>query len=138
GVGGTNAHVVVEEAPVRTASGPSRAAQVLVLSARTAAALEAATDRLRAHLVANPAINLADVAFTLQVGRRVMEHRRMLVCRGRDDAIAQLTTPDAGHGVWTAAQKPITRGVALGVGDSVPSQAGRDELARQRAYRALG
>ena len=57
GVGGTNAHVVVEEAPGPGPSGPSRAVQVLVLSARTAAALEAATARLRAHLTAAPAID---------------------------------------------------------------------------------
>src|SRR5262249_32544504 len=135
GVGGTNAHVVVEEAPVRAASGPSRAAQVLVLSARTAAALEAATDRLRAHLVADPTITLADVAYTLQVGRRGLEHRRMLVCRDRDDAIARLTTPDAAHGVETAAQKPIARRVARGVGESGRPGGGDEVAAAEADYR---
>ena len=95
GFGGTNAHVVLEEAPDRPPSGPSRAWQLLVLSAKTGPALEAASANLRAHLTANPNLNLADVAFTLQVGRQVFPHRRMLVCRDLADAITALAPADA-------------------------------------------
>ncbi len=76
GVGGTNAHVVLEEAPLRAEDAPSRDAQLLVLSARSAAALERATDDLVDYLRAHPAACLADVAHTLRVGRRAFAHRR--------------------------------------------------------------
>jgi amino acid adenylation domain-containing protein len=79
GIGGTNAHAVLEEAPASAPSGPSRPVQLLPLSARTAAALEASSDRLAAHLAASPETCLADVAHTLQLGRRPMPHRRVLV-----------------------------------------------------------
>ena len=61
GVGGTNAHVVVEEAPAREPSGPSRPYQLLTISAKSATALENATTNLAAHLAAHPDLNLADV-----------------------------------------------------------------------------
>jgi amino acid adenylation domain-containing protein/non-ribosomal peptide synthase protein (TIGR01720 family) len=86
GVGGTNAHVVLEEAPRLEAPGPARSCQLLVLSARTASALEAATDQLVAYFKQHPHHNLADVAYTMQVGRRAFSHRRMLVCESQGDA----------------------------------------------------
>lgn len=90
GVGGTNAHVVLEEPPAAPAPGPSRGRQLLVLSAKTPAALEAATARLRERLAAEPAPALADAAFTLQAGREAFAHRRFLVCADRADAVAGL------------------------------------------------
>jgi amino acid adenylation domain-containing protein len=69
GVGGTNAHVVMEQAPARADSEPAQGPQLLVLSARTPAALAQAATRLGAHLAATPDGNLADVAWTLAVGR---------------------------------------------------------------------
>ncbi len=94
GAGGTNAHVVLEEAPGRTTDPAGRPEQLLVLSARTPAALEEATDRLRRHLEDHPDTALADVAFTLQAGRRRFEHRRVLVASDRDEATALLTGKD--------------------------------------------
>ncbi len=95
GIGGTNAHVVLEEAPAAGASGPSRPWQLLALSARTAAALEAVTDNLVRHLDEHPEQELADVAYTLQVGRKSLPHRRVLLCRGRAAAVAALRGRDA-------------------------------------------
>ncbi|MBI1842253.1 MAG: non-ribosomal peptide synthetase, partial [Verrucomicrobia bacterium] len=69
GIGGTNAHVVLEEAPASEPGGVSRPSQILVLSAKTPEALESASQNLAAHLRAHPEANLADIAFTLQVGR---------------------------------------------------------------------
>ncbi|MFD1807690.1 ketoacyl-synthetase C-terminal extension domain-containing protein [Gemmobacter lanyuensis] len=69
GVGGTNAHAVVQEAPARAPSDDSMwPFQPIVVSARSKAALDAACGRLAAHLRAHPEQPLADVAFTLKEG----------------------------------------------------------------------
>ncbi len=94
GVGGTNAHVVLEEAPQPELSSPSRPHQLLVLSARSAAALERATANLAGHLEAHPQINLADAAYTLQVGRKAYAHRRALVVSDTQNALALLRAGD--------------------------------------------
>ena len=70
GIGGTNAHVVLEEAPPITSSPVNRPYEAIILSAKTATALETATRNLSEWLKQNPTANLADVAYTLQVGRR--------------------------------------------------------------------
>jgi acyl transferase domain-containing protein/acyl carrier protein len=94
GIGGTNAHVILEEAPPAIESGPARPWQLLVLSARTSTALEHATDRLLGHLQSEPDQSLADITYTLQVGRKLFEHRRILVCRDREDAAQALAARD--------------------------------------------
>jgi len=95
GFGGTNVHVVLEEAPQPVPSAPAHPWQLLTLSARSPAALEAATMALAAHLRQNPNLNLADVAHTLQVGRKSFEHRRSVVCRDVNDAAEALSSGDA-------------------------------------------
>ncbi|HYO12152.1 MAG TPA: condensation domain-containing protein, partial [Thermoanaerobaculia bacterium] len=94
GMGGTNAHVVLEEAPPVPPGSPSSPTQLLVLSAASAPALEALTDRLAEHLARHPDLDLGDVAFTLQVGRRELAHRRMLVCRSLAEAREALASRD--------------------------------------------
>ncbi len=91
GIGGTNAHVVLEEAPPAEETGPSRSHQLLVLSAATESALETATVHLTGHL---PEVDLADAAWTLQAGRRLLPHRRMVVCADTGDAVATLGALD--------------------------------------------
>ncbi len=103
GTGGTNAHVVLEQAPDLPPSGPSRAWQLLVLSAKTLDALDAATANLSEHLkrvasgtdaeVAQRA--LADAAFTLQTGRSDFAHRRIAVCSDAAAGAAVLGSRDA-------------------------------------------
>jgi amino acid adenylation domain-containing protein len=94
GIGGTNAHAVLEEAPAAVPSGPGRPWQLVVLSARSATALEAATDNLARHLRERPETSFADAAFTLQTGRRALSHRRIVVARDAADAAAALTERD--------------------------------------------
>ena len=96
GVGGTNVHVVLEEAPCRVDAargqqeGPQEGLQILPLSARSAAALERAKANLATHLVANPGLSLADVAATLQTGRRDFTHRAVVIADSLDQAQARL------------------------------------------------
>jgi amino acid adenylation domain-containing protein len=94
GIGGTNAHAVLEEAPEPVPSGDARPWQLLVLSARSEAALEAVTDNLARHLREHPDLPFADAAYTLQVGRRALPHRRIVVARDAADAAFAL---DARH-----------------------------------------
>ena len=94
GIGGTNAHVIVEEAPPPPPAAPSRPWQLLLLSARTPAALERSAANLAAHLAERPRESLADVAYTLQVGRKELGHRRALVCRDATEAAAALAARD--------------------------------------------
>lgn len=95
GVGGTNAHVVLEEAPVREASDPSDwPFQLLVVSGRSRAALDANAKALAAHLRAHPEQPLADVAYTLKQGRRAFEHRRVLVAATHEEAATLLEGTD--------------------------------------------
>ena len=90
GIGGTNAHAVLEQPPAPAASGPSRPWQLLQLSARSEAALEAAGERLARHLEREPGLDLADVAHTLRVGRHDFEHRRAVLCADAAGALAAL------------------------------------------------
>ncbi|BBC27207.1 type I polyketide synthase [Pseudanabaena sp. ABRG5-3] len=94
GFGGTNAHVVLEEAPELEASSASRPYQLLLLSAKTDTALETATKNLATHLKEHPEISLADVAYTLQIGRQTFDHRRMLVSNSLTNAVSILENPD--------------------------------------------
>ena len=91
GIGGTNAHVIVEESPRYESSDSLRPWQLLTVSAKSREALDAATAQLVSHLRNHPELNLADVAYTLQVGRRAFAHRRMLVCRDVSDVMEAAT-----------------------------------------------
>ncbi|MFK7913040.1 MAG: KR domain-containing protein, partial [Pseudomonadales bacterium] len=91
GAGGTNAHVVIEEAPQTTtpeSSAISRAVPLL-LSARSRPALHMMAARLSAHLAENPATRLLDAGFTLSAGRRAYEHRAVVIAE--DCAAAALS-----------------------------------------------
>lgn len=90
GVGGTNAHVVIEQAPERPSSRRSKSPQLLVVSARSAAALDQAAENLAEFFRANPETDLSDAAWTLQVGRRAFSSRRIVVASTVDGAIAAL------------------------------------------------
>jgi acyl transferase domain-containing protein len=93
GIGGTNAHAILEEAPCAIASGPSRPWQVVTLSAKTPTALDAMAQNLADHLEDNPA-NLADVAFTTHLGRKGFRHRRAIICNDSMSAADMLRRGD--------------------------------------------
>ncbi len=103
GIGGTNVHLVVEEAAAPQPSDPAGLWQLLTFSARSETALAQQAANLRDHLVQNPALNLADAAFTLHVGRRAFPYRRAVLCRDREDALVQLQTPADGRS-WSQSQ----------------------------------
>ncbi|MBW8873686.1 MAG: non-ribosomal peptide synthase/polyketide synthase [Acidobacteria bacterium] len=129
GIGGTNVHAVLEEAPPAAPSDPSRPWQVLLLAARTPAALERMTDGLADRLEGEDTdLSLADAAYTLRVGRRPFAHRRAVLAATREEAAAALSARDPQR-VWTAAARETAAGrrsVAFllpGVGDQYPGLA---------------
>lgn len=94
GVGGTNAHVVLQEAPPRDVPvAPQRGAHLLAFAARQPGSLDEYGQRLAAHL-ANGNVALADVTATLLRGRERFEHRRVLAVADHADAVAQLHSGD--------------------------------------------
>ncbi len=114
GVSGTNAHVIVEEAPRRPEElqqgdrqgqdagerdgraaeqgrGPARpSAPPLAVSGRSEEAMRAQADRLRSHLVSHPDLDLADVSFSLTATREGFEHRAVVLGDDRDGLLAGL------------------------------------------------
>lgn len=88
GIGGTNTHVILEEAPaIEPSEGSKRLFQLISLSAKTEAALENMTANLIEHVKKNPDLNIADMAYTLHVGRKNFNHRRTLVVKDVEDLI---------------------------------------------------
>jgi acyl transferase domain-containing protein len=138
GVGGTNAHVIVEEPPSARPSTAGRPVQLVPLSARTAEALDAASANLAAELRANPSRDLADVAYTLQVGREAMRHRRVLVARdaaGAAGLLERLGPPRRVRGA-VADGRPRVGFLFTGQGSQYPDMArevyGTEPVFRER------
>ncbi|VAW58564.1 Polyketide synthase modules and related proteins, partial [hydrothermal vent metagenome] len=92
GVGGTNVHVILEEAPEPevTKNNHSKPWQLLMLSAKNNDALTAQHTQLNSYLNSHKKSNLADVCYTLQVGRNDFNYRNFIVCRDNEDATQQL------------------------------------------------
>ncbi|WP_414526543.1 SDR family NAD(P)-dependent oxidoreductase [Nodularia chucula] len=89
GIGGTNAHVILEEAPIQFKSKKSKVKinyHLLCLSAKSEKALEQATINLATYLQQHPELNLADIAYTLQIGRQHFAYRRMVLCQTTQEA----------------------------------------------------
>ncbi|WP_371484727.1 beta-ketoacyl synthase N-terminal-like domain-containing protein [Kitasatospora sp. NBC_00315] len=102
GVSGTNAHVILEEAPETEApepapSGASGLPSVWVLSGKSQAALHAQAAALHTHVTAHPDLDPADVGATLASGRAVFEHRATVIATDRDQALNALTALTTGQ-----------------------------------------
>ncbi len=125
GLGGTNSHVILEEAPPATPSGPTRRQQILVLSARSPAALERSSQRLADRLSDRDDISLGDVAFTLATGRRRFAARRVIIASDPADAVAVLRGSDPRRTLTESRASPGLKAVFLfpGGGAQYPGMA---------------
>ncbi len=94
GIGGTNAHVILEEAPTAKPSSNSRPYQLINVSAKTPEALARNVKNLRTHLELNPNINLADAAYSLKLGRSAFAYRKTFVSQDLEEALTQLNGVD--------------------------------------------
>jgi len=148
GIGGTNAHIVLEAAPERP--GPENAAdaaerpELLVLSARTATALERMGRNLADHLdrasaesgdpEPGPAPSLADAGFTLRAGRRAFPYRRMVVVDKRASAPATLRDEARYASRYQPADRRAVAFLFPGGGAQYPGM-GRDLYLYESVYR---
>ncbi len=136
GVGGTNAHVVMEEAPLLAPSDPAIGTQLLTLSARTPAALAVAVSNLANHLEADPGQNLADVAWTLAVGRKAFAHRIALAAETATAAITQLRSADLAAAVSKSKAAQASDVIFMFPGQGCQyAGMGRELHAREPAFR---
>jgi len=94
GIGGTNVHLILEEAPEQESTSRGRDAQVLLFSAKTSQALQRYMKNFSRHLESNPETALADIAYTLQTGRSTFEYRKAIVCSDHQHAIELLKAED--------------------------------------------
>ncbi|MBD2253937.1 type I polyketide synthase [Nostoc parmelioides] len=117
GMGGTNAHVILEEAPAEIQNSKFKiqnykdviepSLHLLVLSAKTASALEKATGNLITYLKEHPEVNLGDVAYTLNSGRRGFNYRRMLICQDLEDAVKGLESKQVFTNYTEITERPV-------------------------------
>ncbi|MEU8824620.1 SDR family NAD(P)-dependent oxidoreductase [Streptomyces sp. NPDC048636] len=106
GVSGTNAHIIVEEAPAEEPSEDAPAEVIrpagavpVVLSARNDAALRAQAERLRERVAADAEVSVADIAFSSATTRALLDRRAVVVAGDRDELLARLTEVSAESGV---------------------------------------
>jgi acyl transferase domain-containing protein/acyl carrier protein len=135
GVGGTNAHVIVEEAPAyppRQKPGNSKPRQILTLSAKNKEALEKAGENLLEHLQKYQDISLADTAYTLSLGRKDFQHRRMMVCQTTGEAIEMLTGKPRNR-VFTSLVQPGKKNVIF----LFPGAESESYLVGEELYKSL-
>jgi acyl transferase domain-containing protein len=122
GIGGTNAHVVLEEAPEPGPARPTRAVQLLPISARSADALAEQEANLAAWLAGTPVHALADIAHTLQLGRRAFAWRNYIVCGDGGEAAAALREARPARGPVAADAPPVVF-MFTGQGSQYPAMA---------------
>ncbi|NND71973.1 MAG: SDR family NAD(P)-dependent oxidoreductase [Rhodothermales bacterium] len=136
GVGGTNAHLIVEEAPEHKASHASHPYYLLPLSARTEGALDAMTLRLADHLEANASASIADVAYTLSLGREEFSHRRVLAAPDAKSVVDILRNPPRGAVFSGEAATSRSQVIFMFAGGGAQySGMGRDLYEKEVAYR---
>ncbi|WP_417675559.1 SDR family NAD(P)-dependent oxidoreductase [Roseibium sp.] len=138
GFSGTNAHVVIEEAPETVSVREPARGQLFVLSARTPEQLKTQADHLLAHLEANPELLPEDVAFTLIAGRRAFAHRLALVAgdlRALITGLKAWLSGETGSGVETGEAGPSVEAAGRQISEAVTVA---DEGQRADQLRALG
>ncbi len=137
GMGGTNSHVVLEEACAEVKTTGSRPWALIALSARSEAALETATSNFASRLSLRDDLDLADVAFTLHTGRKSFDHRRVAVCRDTREAVSLLTSREPLHVFTGAVMEEAPEVVFMFPGQGAQYVGmGRELYEREPAFRA--
>ncbi|SDX35788.1 thioester reductase domain-containing protein [Marininema mesophilum] len=137
GIGGTNAHAILEEAPDRGESDPGRSDHVLALSAQSKKSLDEQGKRLLTYLEQHPDVNIADIAYTLLIGRKKCRYNRTWVVSDSKEAKEQLSanqlTKSSPITVAGKSSQPITF-LFPGQGSQYPNM-GRDLYREEKVFR---
>jgi iturin family lipopeptide synthetase A len=137
GIGGTNVHVVLEEAPAAAESSDSRDWQLLCISGKTEHALQRNKVKLLDYLKENKNDRLADIAYTLQVGRVMFPYREVIICHSQEEAISLLQSPIKRSGIAENKDTPLTAFMFPGQGTQYKGMCDelymREEVFRQEA-----
>jgi acyl transferase domain-containing protein/acyl carrier protein len=123
GIGGTNVHVCLSEAPVVAEAPREKRDSILVISARTEAALERASENLAAHMESHSELAMQDVAYTLQTGRKAFDFRRAIVSRDALGAAAALRDKALSSRLLAAERAPKVVFLFPGQGEQFPAMA---------------
>ena len=126
GLGGTNVHMVLEEAPQPRVTGPSRDWQIVPLSALSSEVLSTLCERLVSHLEGHADVALADLAFTLQQGRKRLSHRQAVVVQDESDLLEVLREGNPERilvGSHERSDRPVVW-LLPGLGDHYPGMGG--------------
>src|SRR5690606_28160202 len=137
GLGGTNAHLILEQAPPARPTGRGRSGHLFPLSARSPTALAAQAERLAVHLETATHQDLADTAFTLQAGRREFDHRRFVTGADRAEVVARLrSAARPGEAGPVAALRPPVVFMFPGQGSQYPGM-GRELYREEPIFREV-
>jgi acyl transferase domain-containing protein len=138
GMGGTNAHLIVQQAPVRQKISNRRGCSLIPLSGKSADAVTRSAHQLAGHIAASPEDDIADIAFTLQNGRRELNHRTFFVCSSREEARAVLSASDGttGHSCTTldGSMSPVITFMFPGQGSQYVGM-GQELYATEKVFR---
>ena len=136
GIGGTNAHLILEEAPQQITTPSENQPVLLIWSAKTEEVLNQATTNLKEYFTSNPDTSLTDIAYTLQKGRRDYEHKRFMIASNLNEAISNLENDQVDH-VHSSRQKSVSRELIFmfpGQGAQYANM-GRDLYEHETAFR---
>lgn len=110
GIGGTNVHAILEEAPVTEPGTPTESTELVVLSAKTESALQRMLKNVSQYL-SDSSESLSNIAYTLQVGRKEHQHRCMMLAKDKSDIARKIQTLD--HASLKFGYSDQTRSVAF-------------------------
>ncbi len=120
GMGGTNAFLILEEAPITNSNVQSDLTNLLILSAKSEPALDQSTMQLKIFLEKNENVEIRDAAYTLQQGRKTFDHRKFFVCKDRNDAI-EILNQDNSKRIFSSKIQNNTKRLVIflfpGIGD---------------------
>lgn len=97
GAGGSSAHLIVEQAPTRVQNHAQPTMQLVILSAKLSSTVKVQAQALIDFMVSAPQLPLADIAYTLQVGREAFDQRLAVVCQDTDVLLSRLKQFVAGQ-----------------------------------------
>jgi acyl transferase domain-containing protein/acyl carrier protein len=136
GIGGTNAHVILEEAPEAEEGEPGRTYKLLTVSAKTEGSISRYLGNLGNFLAEEPGINLADLSYTLQACRRHFVYRKAIVYKDRDDLVRSLNAGSADQQVIKSKESRNQAVFLFSGAGSQYSDMGKDLYDNENVFRA--